>query len=192
MKHMVADILSQMPPHTRFSEADSINIMAHQDVLLELGQGMVESFYRTVLAHPETAAVFSPEEMDARAASLADWWKRTCQGPHDLDFLIWQAFVGLIHIKRRVKNPMVIAMWAHILTDLSPALAQRLGAEEARLLMCSLQRLAATVQALIVESYMQSFIDILSESTGMKPALIDRLVMTKIDRVIGAARAMTA
>jgi truncated hemoglobin YjbI len=192
MKDMVESILAQMPPHTRFTDADSAVVTANKDLLLEMGQGLVESFYRTVLAHPATAEIFHSDEMDARAASLADWWRRTCEGPHDSDFFSWQAFVGLVHIKRRVKNPMVIAMWSHILAHISTALAHRMGAAEAGQVMCSLQRLAATVQALIVESYLQSFIDILGESTGMKPVLIDRLVMTKIDSVIGAARTAAA
>lgn len=184
MKVTVEEILDLMPPQTRFSEADSAVILAHKDILLELGQSLVESFYQTVLTHAPTAAIFRPDEMEERVRSLSSWWRRTCEGPHDRAFFAWQLFVGLIHIKRGVRNPMVIALWSHLLVYLSTHLSQRLDAAQAAPVLCSLQRLATTIQALITEGYLQNYIEILGNSTGMSTVLLDRLVMTRIDDVL--------
>jgi hypothetical protein len=35
---------------------------------------------------------------------LRDWWKRTIEGPVDEDYWAWQAYVGLIHVKRGWKG----------------------------------------------------------------------------------------
>lgn len=177
-------ILEQMPPIVRFRPDDAQLIMAHQQLLLGLEGKLVVGFYDTLFAHAPTKAIFKDGERPAREQTLRDWWRRTLSGPFDGNYWTWQALVGLIHVKRKVKNPMMIAMWGWLLQTLRQELGGQLPAGTLEPLLDSFTRLAATVQALTAESYLEHYIKALCEATGFEPELLDRLVSNEIDTLL--------
>lgn len=177
-------ILEQMPPIVRFRLDDAQLIMAHQQLLLGLEGKLVVGFYDTLFAHAPTKAIFKDGERPAREQTLRDWWRRTLSGPFDGNYWTWQALVGLIHVKRKVKNPMMIAMWGWLLQTLRQELGGQLPAGTLEPLLDSFTRLAATVQALTAESYLEHYIKALCEATGFEPELLDRLVSNEIDTLL--------
>jgi hypothetical protein len=185
---MTQKILEQMPPSTRFSDPDYQVIAKHRQLLLSLEVQVVQGFYDTLFAHAPTKAIFHDGERPAREQSLRDWWRRTLKGPFDDEYWTWQTFVGLIHIKRGVKNPMMIAMWGWALTTLRQLLQTELSNDELKELMESLERLAATVQSLTAESYLENYLAALTKSTGFSPVLLDRFVQSEVDELLRAAR----
>lgn len=184
---MTKKILEQMPPSTRFSDADYLVVAKHRQVLLSLEEAVVQGFYDTLFAHAPTKAIFHEGERPAREQTLRDWWRRTLKGPFDDEYWTWQTFVGLIHIKRGVKNPMMIAMWGWALTTLRQGLQNQLSHDDLKQLMASLERLAATTQALTAESYLENYLTALTKSTGFSPMLLDRFVENEVDELLRAA-----
>lgn len=182
------NIMNQIPPCARFNKQDEEIIIKHKDTLLQWENDLVTGFYDTLFAHDETRAVFTDDERSAREDSFREWYQRTVNGPFDDTYWQWQAFVGLIHIKRRVTNTMVSSMWSWILNFLTIRIIDELDPKTARDILAALQHLQGTVVALIVDTYVASYHEAITRSTGMNVVLLDRLVETEIDQMIVEAR----
>lgn len=184
LQTITAEIIQQMPPTTRFRPEDIEVIHKHQALLLSLEDAVVAGFYDTLFAHAPTAAIFEPGERPAREQTLRDWWQRTINGKFDRDYWVWQALVGLIHVKRQVKNPMMIAMWGWVLTTVRDAVQDELSEAELRELMASLERLAATCQSLTAESYLEHYLTALREATGFNQKLLEQMVRNGVEDIM--------
>ncbi len=182
-------ILNQLPPSSRFGEEDAALVLCHQPLLLGLESELVQGFYDTIYAHEPLRAVLASDEREAREATLRQWWQRTVTGPFDERYWTWQVLVGLVHVKRGVKNPMMMGMWGWLLAWLRKTLAASMGDSEAMQVLGSFERLAVTVQALTSESYLEHYLKVLQQSTGFKPALLQRLVNSEIDQLLADTRA---
>lgn len=181
-------IIDQMPPTTRFRPADVQVLASHKAALLALEDHVTAGFYDTLFGHATTKAIFTAEERPAREETLRQWWRRTLNGPFDADYWAWQTLVGVVHVKRKVKNPMMMAMWTWMLGAVRDGMRPQLSATELDQLMESMERLSATVQALTAESYLEHYIAALREATGFNAELLDRMVSTQVDDLLAAVR----
>ena len=189
LAELTETILDQLPPTSRFDEKDAALVLSHQQLLLGLESELVQGFYDTIYAHAPLRAVLASDDRSAREATLRQWWQRTVTGPFDERYWTWQVLVGLVHVKRGVKNPMMLGMWGWLLAWLRKTLATSLDESEATQVLVSFERLAVTVQALTSESYLEHYLKVLQQSTGFKPALLERLVNTEIDQLLAETRA---
>lgn len=181
-------IIDQMPPSTRFQAADAQLLTKYKAALLPLEPTLVAVFYDTLFNHPTTRAIFTAEERSAREDTLRLWWRRTINGPFDEQYWTWQALVGVVHVKRKVKNPMMIAMWGLMLKTIREGLHGQIAPEEVTELMGAMERLASTVQSLTAESYLEHYIAALREATGFNAELLDRMVANQVDDLLAAAK----
>ena len=110
MHEIARQAIEQTPPAIRVTPEQASVIAAHADELLALGPEIVQAFYDTLYGHEPTEAVFGEGERPMREQTLGDWWTRTVRGPIDDNYWSWMAMVGLIHVIRRVTNPMMLAM----------------------------------------------------------------------------------
>ncbi len=179
------DVFQAMPESARFSENDAKKIQENSAVLLDLGDGLINGFYNTVFSHTATASVFEDNERPMREKSLTDWWKRTVNGPFNDEYWAWQTYVGLLHIKRGVSNPMMMSMWSWILDYLNKELAQAgLSETETNALVMSFQRLSSTTSSLIGDSVFRFYLEALINATGFKSSLLERMVKNEIDQLL--------
>lgn len=184
--------IADMPPAGRFTSADAELIRSRRAELLSLGDRLVASFYDTVFAHPPTAGVFRDGERAAREGTLAQWWQRTVTGPLDQDYFAWMALVGLVHVVRRVSNPMMLAMADFTVTFVAEhAGAAGIDAATADSLVHAFRRLAATVGAIIVGASEHAVSSALYEVVGMPEALLERLRDAEVNEALDAARVET-
>jgi hypothetical protein len=155
--------IDQMPPVCRFSADDGQVILAHREFLLGLEARLVTFFYDTLFEHPPTAAVFYEGERPDREQALAGWWRRTVAGPLDLPYFTWMAQVGLFHVVRAVRSPMMIGM-SDALADFvaEQASGSALSQADAAALAKAFRRLAGTVSAVIAHGYDESVSSALS------------------------------
>lgn len=188
LQAMTQAIMDKMPPSCCFSAEDGHLIVQHRNLLLDLEDELIQGFYATIFAHEPMREIFQPEERQAREEMLRQWWQRTVSGPFDEHYWAWQTLVGLVHVKRGVKNAMMIAMWGWVINWLCQRIGTAMDEQEAERLRGSFKRLAATVQALTAESYLEHYISALQRATGFKPALLDRLAFTEIDQMLAEAR----
>lgn len=185
LQQITSQIIQQMPPQTRFRPGDIEMIHQYQAQLLGFEDTLVAGFYDTLFSHPPTAVIFSEGERPDREQTLRNWWQRTVTGKFDQDYWVWQALVGLIHVKRQVKNPMMIGMWGWALTNVREGLQEDISPDELAKLMASLERLAATCQALTAESYLEHYLIALREATGFNQRLLDQMVRNGVEELLG-------
>ena len=183
-------VFAHLPPAARFTSEDGAFLIGHASELAALEDQLVQGFYDILFAHSETARILSGGERAEREKALRQWWRRTLEGPFDAHYWEWQAAVGLIHVRVGVTNPMMIGMWGWLLNTLQGALVEKLNLppQEAGRLMEVFHRLAATVQAVIAESYLQNYLTVLANSTGMSTELIHRLVAVELAGLDPSAR----
>lgn len=189
MRSLALRALEEMPPVTRFQPGDAEIIARHRDFLLGIQDTIVGGFYDTIFDHPATAAVFNDGEREDRESTLSNWWRRTIEGPLDEDYYAWMALVGLVHVIRRVSNPMMLSMASYVRQGVIDVTADAdLDAEERQALTDAVGRLMATVGAIITYSYDHAVVDALFNVAGMPPALLERLRDQEASTALNQAR----
>ena len=188
IKEITNEIFESMPISTRFSNTDMQLIKKHKEVLLELEGVLIQGFYDTLYHHPKTYAILKNDNRSNRENILRNWWQQTINGRFDDEYWEWQVFVGLVHIKKKVTNPMMIAMWGWMITNLRCILTAKLKQNELNELMAAFERLAATIQSLTAESYLANYIEAIESTTGFNNNLINRMVDMQINNMIEKKR----
>lgn len=188
LQDMRRSILAQLPTETRFTAEHARVIQRHQALLRGWTDDLVRGFYDTLYTHEPTRAIFEPGERPAREQTLVDWWQRVIDGPIDDQFWDWMTFVGLVHVVRKVKNPMMIAAWGYLEEEILLRASRALPAQESAELGRVFARFGKTFNALVAESYVIHYLEAVAESTGSVPALLDRLVMSEIGELLNRVK----
>lgn len=190
LDQFVHEILRDCLPQTAITDADRSTIAEHRDFLLGIEDALVQMFYDTLYAHGATAAVFIDGERPAREATLRDWWGRTVTTPLDDRYLTWMALVGVVHIRRKVTNPMMLTMFNLVAEFVHRAALAELGAERAERLRQAFSHLAATVTSVISESYTKGYLHALQNLAGLDPKLVDRMLLIEVRELEANGRAI--
>lgn len=175
---VAAESRDSMNTAARFTEADADVLAKYQNELLALAQPICQAFYDGLFANPKTRAVFKDGERPAREQTLIDWWDRTIRGPINEDYWAWQAYVGLLHVKRRVTNTMMLAQTSVMLEVVRNHHPDKVELHN------SLSRLLTNVGAVIAHAYDQFFSKSLEAVTGMSMELIQNQVAIGVDDVL--------
>ena len=186
---MVDGIIASLVPQALPHPEDLETLERNRDWLLSLEDEVVVVFYDTLYAYPTTEAVFLPGERQAREATLRGWWRRTVGAPIDLGYYRWMSLVGIVHIRRKVTNPMMLSMLQvvgdHIVTRAGAAL----GSDEAWALQQAFARLSTAVGAIISEAYTMGYVGALQDLAGLDPKLTDRMLQLELKRLEEQGRA---
>lgn len=184
LQNMRRHILGQMPPSSLFSAEDGAILDKHQDLMLSWTPDIVQGFYDMLYGHGPTAEIFHDGERPKVEKTLVDWWSRVVNGPRDENFWDWMTFVGLVHVVRKVKNPMMIGAWSFVESQAFKRSSQALSPDEASAFHGAIARFGLTFNALVAESYIIHYLEAVSESTGSSAVLLDRLVLTEIGQML--------
>ena len=190
MHEIAEEAISQVPAQCRVLPEHTDVIQRHADALMTLGPEVVQGFYDTLYGHGPTAAVFVEGERPMREQTLVTWWTRTIRGPVDDNYWAWMSMVGLIHVIRRVTNPMMLAMTDYV-SDFVAENVDRLNldpAESARI-VDAFRRIAGMTRSVITWGYDHAVSSALFEVAGMPEALLARLRDAEIKLALGDARA---
>jgi hypothetical protein len=177
LKEIARQAMEDMAQASRFQPEDHQVLLKHKDKLLALTDELVKGFYDTLFATPNTQKVFHEGERPEREKTLRDWWKRTIEGPVDEDYWTWQAYVGLIHVKRVVTNPMMLGQAFRVVDVLhrhvnEPEVVEALG------------HLMATVAAIIAYGYEKAQLLSIEETTGIGQELIKTNVRVGVEKLL--------
>lgn len=183
LNDLASNIIQNMVPEARLTAEDQAVLTRNQDYLAGLTEGIVQTFYDSAYAHPPTAAIFHEGERPDREQTLRDWWMRTISKPLDDSYYHWMTLVGVIHIQRRVKNPMMLSMLSHVTSYVSHQAIVDLDAAAAHELAATLCRLQAVVGSLISDSYTLSYIASLENLAGFSPELSGRMLDLEVKRL---------
>jgi len=177
LKEIARQAIEDMALEARFRPEDHQVLLKHKDRLLALTDDLVKTFYDSLFATPSTRKVFHEGERPEREKALRDWWKRTIEGPVDENYWAWQAYVGLIHVKRVVTNPMMMGQ-AFMIEGVvrrhvkEPEVVEALG------------RLMATVAAIIAHGYEKAQLLSIEETTGISKELIKTNVRVGVEKLL--------
>lgn len=164
-------VMKQIPPEARFTKEDAEVIFKHKTFLLSLEDHLVNGFYDMLYNHPETRAVFREGERRDREMTLREWWRRVVKGPFNHEFWDWMTFVGLVHVVRRVKNPMMLSAWGFVHNAVVAQAKQNLPLEEALTLSEALGRMGQTFSCFVADGYLIGIM----EAVGGNPNLLEHL-----------------
>jgi len=177
LKEIARQAIEDMALEARFRPEDHQVLLKHKDKLLALTDELVKTFYDTLFATPSTRKVFHEGERPAREKTLVDWWQKTVEGPVDEEYWAWQAYVGLIHVKRVVTNPMMMGQ-AFMIEDL---VRTHLDDPE---VAGAIRRLMATVAAIIAYGYEKAQLLSIEETTGISQELIKTNVRVGVEKLL--------
>lgn len=185
--------IAQMPPAIRFTDAHGALIHSYKELLLSLEPDVIQGFYDTIFAHPATRAIFAEGERPARELTLSHWWRRTVNGPINDQYWAWMALVGLVHINRKVGNPMMLSMSSYVTTLVATRVATvEMNRADAEHLVDAFRRLTSTVGSIIAYGYDRAYdravVTALDELAGMPEALFARLRDTEAANALTEAR----
>ena len=180
LRELAPEIMSNMLPQSRLAAADQAVLDKNQAFLISMTEDLVLAFYNAAYGHPQTADIFVEGERTARESTLRDWWMRTVSKPIDDDYYRWMTLVGVVHIRRRVKNPMMLSMIGYVTETVSKRAQDELDMDDATELTQTLGRLQNVLGSLISDSYTQAFIGALESLAGLSPALTDRMLRLEI------------
>ncbi|MDO8363197.1 MAG: protoglobin domain-containing protein [Actinomycetota bacterium] len=186
---LVDGILSSLVPQALPRQDDHEVLERNRAWLLSLEDELVALFYDTLYAYPTTAEVFVPGERTTREQTLRGWWQRTVGAPIDMDYFRWMGLVGIVHIKRKVTNPMMLSMLQVVSDHVVLRARSALGDAEATQLQQAFARISTTVGAIISETYTMSYVGALEDLAGLDPKLTARMLELEVKRLEQACRA---
>ena len=185
---IIASLVPQALPRGEDLEA----LARNREWLLGLEGEVVTLFYDTLYAYSTTAEVFVPGERAAREQTLRDWWQRTVGTPVDLGYYRWMCLVGIVHIRRKVTNPMMLSMLQVVSEHVVTRAGAELGASEAWALQQAFARLTTAVGAIIAEAYTIGYVGALEDLAGLDPKLTDRMLQMELKRIEDLGRSQLA
>lgn len=177
-------ILNQLPEKTKLTTEDIVVIQSHHSFFLDLIDPIIIDFFDTLYANPETKVIFKEGERPIREKTLKSWFIETIDGNFDLGYWSWQTFIGIMHVKRKVKNNMMIAMMSRVSDIILTDAILKMSQEDVIKLKSAWLKLSNTVLALISESYSIFYLKAVGDATGLTAKLIENTVKVEIDNLI--------
>lgn len=169
---------------TGFGEEDAETLRNYKDVALKWGPDIVKEFYDTLFSYPPTAAVFKPGERAEREKTLREWYEKLFEGNYDEAFWLWQWYVGVVHIKRKIYNRYMLAMMSRVQQVFLRKALEELPHDEAVRLCLAFKRLTDVIAGIIAEGYHLTYIESLEAVAGINPALAERMMKLHIERAL--------
>lgn len=189
---MASTILEQVVPASTITAEDLAAIDRNVEFLLGLEDELTGRFYDSLFEHEPTAEVFEEGERAMREATLRDWWRKTVSGPIDDSYWHWMALVGIIHIRRNVRNPMMTSMVTLVGNIVQERAIAELDPSEAEALRLAFSHLGSTVASVISEAYTLSYVGALENLAGLDPKLTQRMLSIEVRQLESNAREQMA
>ncbi len=143
--------------------------------LKEWDELLVKVFYDTLFSYGTSASIFREGERTEREVALKMWYRRVVSGEWDESFWEWQfRKVGFAHVIRGIPNEFILSAMSLLQRTFLEKALQEFPVEEAVRVYTAFKHITDAVATLMAAGYMYCYLEALSESTGMPPALIER------------------
>ena len=142
---------------------------------------LVQIFYDTLFAHSRTTAVFHTGEREEREDTLIKWYLSLFEVTDTYAFLGNQARIGLAHVRRDVHNQFMISVANKIRMCFFKKAVATYGPERGLEVAYAFGRVLDAVIGLTAEGYELLTRRALSNSTGVKPFLLDHYIHLSLD-----------
>ncbi|MCB0264265.1 MAG: hypothetical protein KDH95_10475 [Calditrichaeota bacterium] len=166
---------------------DTLNEVAPQIEVWE--PAIVKIFYDTLYSHSATNAIFKSDERPDREATFSNWYRQLIHAKYDPMFWKHQWFVGLIHIKREVRNHMMLGMISRVQTFFLAQCMNEFQGVQALKVYGAFKRITDVIAGLIAEGYFEKYLEAMEKMSGIKTKVVERMVKLEIDTMIKEFRA---
>ncbi len=180
------EILADLPDSVKLRQIDIETLQGARGFIFDRLDLITTSFYDILFGFEKTEAVFREGERSAREASFKHWVELTLTKEINQEYWEWQTYVGLIHVKRGIKNDIFVRMLNYVTELLVAEVVNNVPKEQAVPILIAWLRLSSTVSALIVQGYEQFYHQAIEGMTGIDEQLLDRLVAVEIDDMVAA------
>lgn len=177
-------ILSQIPNNVKLTAEDIAVLHKNKDYVSSLKEAISLKFYDILFENELTRNVFHENERPIREKSFQMWIEKTFNSEFDDKYWEWQTFVGILHIKREVKNNMMVSMVSFVTDTLTERVILDFEKKEAIELLKAWLKLSAIVTSLVVEGYRLFYLKALENVTGLSERLLDNTVKVEIDNLV--------
>lgn len=177
-------ILSQIPENVKLNQTDIEVLHKNNTYLISLKEEISDRFYDILYANEVTKNIFREGERTIREKSFQMWIEKTFTSNFDIKYWEWQTFVGILHIKREVKNNMMITMIGAVTDTLIEKVVEDLPKEEMVALLKAWMKLSSIVSSLVVEGYRLFYLYAVENVTGISETLLNNTVKVEIDNLI--------
>ncbi|RMF54523.1 MAG: hypothetical protein D6748_16315 [Calditrichaeota bacterium] len=160
-------ILREFAPHTNSWSTD-----------------IIPKFYDLLFGYAPTAKLFHQQERPIREETLRNWFSELISGDIDRSFWKYQWETGLLHVKRGVRNHMMIAMMSQLQILFLKKCIEEFEWEDAIELFCAFKRITDTITGLIAEGYFEKYLESIESMSGIKKRVIQRMVDLEIPSVL--------
>lgn len=151
---------------------------AEADQIMAWGPDIVKTHYDALYDTSETRAIFEEGEREKLEKTLAQWLTAMTAGRQDDDFWDHQYVIGLLHVKRDVKNLYMLSMMNRLQQTVMENCYKVYEAEKAAQVSGAFLRISGMISSLIAECYIR-VVERISEDglakVGMNPALQKRI-----------------
>lgn len=173
-------ILNRLPKETKLTTEEIITIQSNKPFFIDIIDNNITDFFDILY----TNVILKESEIAAKEESLKKWFKGTLEGNFDLGYWSWQSFVGLTHVKQKVKNNIMIVLMSRFSDIVLTEAILKMSKEDTIKLISAWLKLSNIVLALIIESYHIFYMKAVEEATGLTQNLIDNTVKVEIDNLI--------
>lgn len=187
---MTNSILQKIPGMLIPTASDGALVQRYQGFFKKHENAVIKGFYDIVYSDPATSTHLNAKERPMRENTLRQWYQVTTAGHFDEHYWSWQALVGIVHVKHKIPNPVMLGMWAWMISFIQARLLEELPANEALDVLHVFQKLQATVCSLIVESYIMTQQEAISRASGLNAAILGRFINIEIDSLLNQGRAI--
>ena len=147
----------------------------YADRLKEWDEFFAKAFYDTLFSYGPTASVFREGERPEREEALKVWYRKVVSGEYDEAFWDWQfRKVGLSHVVRGIPNEFMLSAMSLVQRVFFHKVLEAFPSDEAVRIYGAFKHVTDAIATLIAAGYMYSYLDAVSESTGMSLKLIER------------------
>lgn len=178
------EILSQIPDSLKLTQNDLDTLKASKSFVMERLDFITTTFYDTLFNFEKTKVVFREGERPIREKSFKHWVDETLTRNIDDKYWEWQTYVGLIHIKRGIKNDIFITMLNFVTEMLVEEVVMNLPKEQAVPILKAWLKLSSMVTALITEGYRLFHHRAIENVTGLNQTLVENIVKVEIDNLV--------
>ena len=154
--------IEELLSYSGFTEEDALRLQELHPKLSPSLDGVVESFYERIVAHPGAVAVFrDAAQIDRQRTHLRAWLDSFFRGPFAPGYVESRARVGRVHVRVGLPQRFVVASMHGLSEDLQRLVVELADDErsdaELRADKRAIRRLASLELALLLDAYHENY-----------------------------------
>lgn len=154
---MASELLNHVASYIGFTDDDARRVGALAAFVIPHRHGIVDAFYKVVLAHEPTARILAdPARIESLRAHLANWLETLFCGRYDEAYAARRAGIGAAHVRVGLPQEYMLAGMEVIRVEVEKVVAAARPPEEAAR-VDSLRKLLTIELALMLDAYKTSY-----------------------------------